>query len=291
MKPNFPVLGSALSAVVAFGTLAFVLWNRPERGTGMRDEAPVLRARIAAAKQKTSRAERIAVAHNPVQRPLNMIETKSTNAVVQTEEKEDDALLDEVVKELMVELDDAVKRRDFKTVLALVDKLRSLNYGSLAKGSAGRGSSSVKRKVLEALAEAGPAGVEQVIDLLGDSDAAIAQEANELLFKALMDLSLGDYRRAEIVSAAAGEMTDRASIQRLYQEMIKLRPTVRYETLLHIGAEGTAEAKELLARQISLLAQNPEITTPEQLKECQADIRDPEMANLFYGPIILKGAK
>lgn len=257
----------------------------------MRDESPVLRSRIAAATPKTARIERISVAHNPVQRPLTAIETKSTNAVVQAVEKEDDALLDEVVKELMVELDDAVKRKDFKIVLALVDKLRSLNYGSLAKGSAGRGSSSVKRKVLEALAEAGPAGIEQVIDLLGDADVSIAQQANELLFETLKDLSLGDYRRAEIVSAAAEEMTDRASIERLYQEMIKLRPTVRYETLLHIGAEGTPEAKELLARQISLLAQNPEITTPEQLKECQSDIKDPEMANMIYGPIILKGAK
>ena len=213
-----------------------------------------------------------------------------SNVLAQSaDDLDDEKLFNEVMQGLLAELDLASRKKDFKSVCRLVERLRSLNYGNVAVGrGGGHLVVSVKRKILDALADGGYAVAEQVVAFLDDPEPEIAQSATDLIFKTLNDLSLGDYKRAEIVSAAAGELTDKMAIIRLYQEFAKLRPTVARDTLLQISDHGTDSAKEFLPNAISALAADPTITTGEQLREVGNEIEDPEDTRPFE-PIYIKG--
>lgn len=207
-------------------------------------------------------------------------------------ELSDAALMDKVVDELMCALDEAIARKDFKTVLALADKLRALNYGRLADGRTARSAGSIKLKLLAALLEEGSAaGVGVAIDLLGDANQAVAESAESLLFKSLRDRSLGDYRRAEIVTAAAGELTNTLSLNKLFNEFIKMRHSVGTGALIEISQSGTEEAKAILPRVVGAFTGDTRISTVDELNAWLADNPDKAIDDSFYGPAIPLGSR
>jgi len=199
-------------------------------------------------------------------------------------EEEDERLMNEVVKELMAQLTEACKSRDYKRVLALADKLRALNYGATRRSSAR--ASSTKRAVLTALSELGAAGIGPIIDLVGDSDPFIAKEATSLVFEALLDLSLNDHMRADIVVATCEEMTDPNSLARLYTEFIRMRHSVGADALSRIAVGGTEEAKAELPRVIGAFTSNLEITEVSQLNDWLQENPDSPNDEWYYGPIV-----
>jgi len=200
-------------------------------------------------------------------------------------EEEDDRLMNEVVKELMEQLTEACKSRDYKRVLALADKLRALNYGAGTRLSSAC-ASSVKRSVLAALADVGASAIDQIADLVNDSDPVVAQDATSLIFKTLGSLAIGDYQRADIVVEVATEMKDDASLTRLYNEFVKMRHSVGADALLRISNSGTPEAREQLPRVISAFTGDITITSVDQLGEWLDENPDSGWDDHRYGPII-----
>lgn len=200
----------------------------------------------------------------------------------------DDKLLDAVMKELLTELSVARKSGKMPEMLALINKIRSLNYGLRDGSPSSRGIARlVKRKVLECLDGVGLAGLEAVLDLVGDPEPDVSATAKNEVFDSLLDLSLGDAERAEIVVAAAAEMTDSTSLNRLYHEFTRMRPTVGKGALLQIGATGTPEAREILPRVIGAFTGDVTVKTAEQLRAWEA--LDPEDTRP-YDPILPKTA-
>lgn len=206
-----------------------------------------------------------------------------------SEAGEEDRQLNEVVEQLLEELSLAQNDGNKDRILDLIGKLRSITYGSKSPTSLSGGRmASVKRAVLAALSNLGAAGLDQVLALVNDPDVTIAQTATDLVFKSLQDLSLGDYKRADIVVAASAELTDTSSILKLYQEFIKMRHSVGVETLTAIAKSGTPEAKAILPNTISAFTRDVTITEADQLADWLKGNPDSEIDAWFYGPIILQ---
>ena len=279
----------AAAAVGVVVVLAFVLFDGSDVAKG-REKALVARRaaiRDAAGKKGGDRREwRIDPARNGA--PAADSVGSGSNRVEQAlKDPKSDPLLEKVIAELLVEIESEMKAKDSDKVAALVGKLREKLNGSLARSGL---SGSAKLRVLAALEGSGFAGLSQVFDLLGDSDPAVVASAKSLLFETLNDLSLGDFKRGEIVVEACKEMTDRMDLYRLYQEFVKMRPSVGVTTFSGIEGSGTDEAKALLASQIAAFTRNPENKTAAAAQKWFAQEGDPKDTRP-YEPIVRGGAK
>ena len=258
---------AAGAAVVAFSTLALVLFDGNEaqrKSVGRKSET--LRIRVPAESPGPAKTERkIAERTDKVRLPPTTVKTRGTDVAADQEtEKDDQKLLDEVTRGLIAEIEDAMKRRNAQSFLALAEKLRKLGYGSMDGG--GSAVSSVKHRILTAAAEIGPEAVAAVLDLLGDPDPTIAAEAQKDLFEILQDVSIGDFQRAEIITAAAEELTDSYALTRLLQQCVnRLRNSVKVATVRQIEATGTTEAKARLPWVISAMTGESTTTQTSQL--------------------------
>lgn len=268
------------AAILAVATLVVVLLDSPATHPADSGRGQVLRSRIPLAKGQAKTATRIQVSPRVEAEPeAKKIQTDAESAQRLADDQEE-KLLDQVTKELLVALDEAVKRGDLKMIIALADKLRAMNYGA---SSGGGGFSSVKRKILEALADAGISGLGPVIDLLGDQDSLIAQSATDILFKSLRSAGVNDYQRADIVTAAAEEVTDPQTMVRLFNEFMRMRHSVGVAAFKQIETSGTDAAKAQLARAISAFTGNSEISAVNQLDEWIAAYPDSAMDPWYYG--------
>ena len=237
----------------------------------------------------TSRSEVRITAEAPLRKP-SVKQARQTTAT--TDELDDDALLDKVVEDLVVQLSAAIRDRNGNRVLELVRRLKAINYGGLSANGRVRGNaSSAKLRILQELAGAGPEAVGAIMDLLSDPEPSVAESAKELLFGKLNDISLNDSARAELVTAAAQELTDTLSIQRLYVEFIKMRPSVGVGAFTEILSSGTDEAKAILPRIMANFTADSTVSTVGDLKEWLQGHGDPEDADRRYGGIKLGGDK
>jgi len=199
----------------------------------------------------------------------------------------DDALMDEVIGEILEAISEAKKSKDSRRLLELVGKLSALGYGSASKryGSGG-GAASLKRSVLEALALAGPEGAVRAAEFVNDTDVSIARSATQIVFDSLMDISLGDSARAEIVIAAAAEMTDMYNVMRLTQEInARMRNSEAVKTIKAISKSGTPEAQEQLIRVMQSLTGDTSISDVSQLDGWFQEVGDQHDADKRYGGI------
>lgn len=272
------------SAASAFG-IVWYLGTRPAKPVR---EAQVLTARKAlpsVSVKSEKLVQPVRTVPMPTGRTLADVVGVETNALELVGADSDEALLNEVVEQLLNELSAAMQSGDAKRILEIIGKLKSIAYGARSsRYGRGGGAVSLKHRILDALALAGPLGVGEVIDFLGDSEPVIAQTATDLLFKSLQDISIGDRVRAEIVVAAAEEMTDENRILRLYQEFIKMRHSVGVEALMAISTSGTAEAKAQLSKLISTFTRDISITDVSQLEAWLAENPDSNRDEWFYGP-------
>jgi len=209
----------------------------------------------------------------------------STNAQVGVTDSEDEKLMNEIIEGLLTELAMAKASGNAEKIRELVKKLKSLDYGSkTSRFGRGAGAAALKLQVLGALAGAGPAGLIEVVDFIGDSELPIVQRATDILFENLQDVSLGDADRAEIVIAASEEMTNENNLRRLYQEFINMRHSVGSAALIEISKSGTAEAKSMLPNAISAFTGDTSIGDASQLDDWLDNNPDSDRDEWFYGP-------
>lgn len=293
-----PSLTSTLlsgAAIASFGLLFFVLTdasNVREKPSGR-----VLVSRVARKGQAEGGRSASAVAMH-VSNPENRVggkldfETPSgSNALAVVKlDADDDKLMDDVVHGLISAIDEAMCAKKFARVLALLEKIRESRIlkGGLGRGKAG-GGTALKKKVLEALGALGLDGADRVLDFVGDENPEIAQSAQDLFFKTINDPSLGDYKLAELIVAAAAEFNDSESAGLLYQNIqVRMRPTVGAKTLLQIADVGTDAVKAALPENIAAFVIDANVDSPEKLRASMGEIVDPEDTSAFE-PIYMNG--
>lgn len=295
---RYPSLTSTLlagAAIAAFGLLVVVLTDAPnvhkmpsggvlvsrvERGEGTEDgrSAPAVAVRVS----------------NPENRALEKSDGEAlfgSNALARVMlDMENDKLMDEVVQGLISAIDEALRAKKFAKVLALLEKIHETRAlkGGLGGGKMGN-STALKKKMLEALGALGLDGVDHVLDLVGDEEPEIAQSAQDLFFKTINDPSLGDYKLAELIVAAAAEFNDAESAGLLYQNIqVRMRPTVGAKTLLQLADVGTDAIKAALPENIAAFVIDANVDSPEKLREMMSEIVDPENTSAFE-PIYMNG--
>lgn len=289
MKSNDGRLALVLLALAAVGSAVMLglsifgtVPGRPQDARAhLRQQEPV---KIAVAKSVAVPVGPDA-AIRPCPRPkVPVVEaTTNLNVGVKIGEDEIDELYERTVVELLSAIEGAIASHDHSRLRQLVDRYRQLASGSLASGGR-RLSAATKRRLLDAFGGLGFDGLDLVIDNLGDPDPMIVSDATAKIFDMLRDPALGDYKRAEIVVAAAGEMSQRSSLVRLFNEFIRMRNSVSVEALSQIYSIGTPEAKNLLPRTMGAVTGNVETQTPQQLNEWLEQNPDPPEADRIYGP-------
>lgn len=286
-----PSLTSTLlsgAAIATFGLLVFVLTdasNVHEKPSGRVLVSRVARKdRTEGGRSASVVAMRVTNLENRAAGKLNFETPPVSNALTRVKlDADDDKLMDDVVRGLISAIDEAMRAKKFARVLALLGKIRETRAlkGCLGGGKSG-GSIALKKKVLEALGALGLDGVDHLLDLVGDEDPGIAQSAQDLFFKTINDPSLGDYKLAELIVAAAAEFNDPESAGLLYQNIqVRMRPTVGVKTLLQLADVGTDAVKAALPENIAAFVIDANIDSPEKLRASMNEIVDPEDTSAF----------
>lgn len=281
----------SVAALAAFGSLVVVLFD----GAGRRHPADKPRQIRSTTSPKDVRKSD--VRRTPIRPGLaqdsGLKAKKDKGKKSDLDDAEVEKLLGKVVNDLLAELSKAAARGDADAVLKLVDKLRKIGYGAVAGSPAGaRIASLVKQKILEAAGALGPEAVDVATEFLKDSDLAVKTRARDLVFDSLRDGTIGDRRRAEIITVAAEEMTDSFSLTWMFQQISgRMRNSVRVEAVRQIESTGTPEAKAKLPWVISAMTGDPTITTTAQLPEWLEANPDDDLAEWYFGPKSIKGGK
>ena len=295
MRMNWLIYGCLAGALaVAFATVVVALSDVSERAAIQDEMLSCSSQEGGQVSVKTNRVVTKVRTETGLEHLNSLTLEKKVSSTAKTDEKlPDDKLMEKVIDELIHVLDAAMSKRDFKTVLALAERLRDLNYGMLANGRGVRSVGSAKIKLLSALLQEGSAaGVGFALDLLQDPEPVVAQTAELLLFKSLKDLSLGDYNRAEIVVGAAEKLTDTLTLNKLFGEFIKMRHSVGVGAIKEIAASGTDNAKQIIAqRVVGAFTSNVLIDSIDQLDVWLEENPDKPEDDFFYGPIIIKNTK
>lgn len=279
------LLSGAMAVVIGLLTVVF------------RDVSPVCeksseRKLVARVQQETAKATRAVSLVSPrvpgVERPvaekLGAGVLSLSNELAQAKlEAADDKLIDEVIQGLISAIDEAARTKNFARVMALLDMIREAKITAGGRGGGGSNRvTSLKKKILEALGVLGPDGAERALDFVGDADPEVAQSAQDLFFKAIRDPSLGDYKLAELIVAAAAEFNDPESAGLLYQNIqVRMRPTVGAKTLLQLADVGTDAVKATLPENIAAFVIDANIDSPEKLRASMNEIVDPEDTSAF----------
>lgn len=282
-------LAIGAAALAAFAGIAVALFGGDD-GTSVAAEGPtVIRVKVPVA-ETAKGASRSRISNHASDGWPQPASRRSERRREQTAAAA--AELDETVEKLLKELDELLASRDYEGARRKLRQLRGMGFGEKTGGKGARsGVAAAKRRVLESLGSCGFETAHDVIDFLGDSDPMIANEARNTLFETLRDMSLGDRRRAEIVTAAAEEMTDSYSLTRLFQQFKRMRHSVGVEALAKVAATGSEEARAKIPDAIVTFTADKNVTTVEQLREWLVDNPDAAVDDWYYGPVVVNGGK
>lgn len=287
------LLFGALTVVVVL--LAVVFEDRPSALGKPSGKELVARVRQEKAAKEVQTAVRVSPRVPGVERPvaekLGAGVLSLSNELAQAKlEAADDKLIDEVIQGLISAIDEAAHTKNFARVMALLDMIREAKITAGGRGGGGSNRvTSLKKKILEALGVLGPDGAERALDFVGDANPEVAQSAQDLFFKAIRDPSLGDYKLADLIVAAASELNDAYSASRLYQNIqVRMRPTVGAKTLLQLADVGTDAVKAALPENIAAFVIDASVDSPEKLRAIMDEIVDPTDTRAFE-PIYMNG--
>ncbi len=283
-KPRKFIVLTILTAAAAL--LAFVLcMSGADSAESSKTEKQS--ARLAHSPTNTRRSS-----SNVKRRPLPSARTSSTKIapkpkpVLNTSDSEF-AELDDLQKEILMEIQAAIDAGEFQALRTAVEKMIAMGRRMAEKHHGKDWSAHVpalmKRNAVEALGWFGSQALPEIIGFLGDSDPETAQDAQMRLEEALQDYELSDYMLAEVLVQLMRVTTDADTIDSYYMELSRMRNSVMISTLVEIGQSGTSAAQEKLAENISFYTGDFEIETVEQAEQWLKDNPDGEDDDEFYG--------
>ena len=204
---------------------------------------------------------------------------------------EDDeyAALDELQKEIIKELQQAIDGMDYPAVRAAIEKMKE--YGLARAQELGSSDWSrhvplvMRRDAVAALGWIGAQALPELVEFLVDAEPEIAMDAQAQLEQALMDFELGDHELAEVVVNLMRVVDDPSALDSYYMELSRMRNSVMISTLVEISNSGTDAARSKLAENLSFYTGDDSITTVEQAEEWLANHPDGPDDDEFYGNV------
>ena len=194
---------------------------------------------------------------------------------------DDEALLSDVQKSVLKDIQDALDAEDFKALKKALSKFTA----SVDKGGLG-GYSSVPRVLRSAAVQAlgwfGGKAAAELIGFMADPDDEIASDAFDQFELALQDVDLSDHERAEIVKTTAKALTDEDRIDTLLSSLIEMRNSVKAETAIAIMNEGSDQSKAVLAEQMDFYF-DEDVKTADDVKRWLAENPDDPDDDELYG--------
>ena len=291
-KGKFIIVFAAIATVVAIA-----LWDVLSSGEGetkLPEKNPV--RHHAVPKRENNRRLRPAVHRRRVKSTVvTNVAISVKDALVKAVDKtNDDVVLDEEVRKVIMDLQSALDQSKKAKVFELVRKLQqmsrsdALNGNKAAKGMSARVPKSVKLTAIDTLSLFGASGLPELSEFLGDADPEVVQSAIDKYWEAMSDFSLGDRDRSFILIQASKVVNDADSMNMLMFELNNMRHSVAVETMKTMMTEGTEATKAVLPESVSFYTGEENIDTPEKLDDWLSKNPDDQYDEDFYGPIVRK---
>ena len=194
---------------------------------------------------------------------------------------ENDKEIVNLCQKIVKELQDALDSNDRTKVLLVIAKFRApLNQGGLD----GNVPKELRSQAVEALGWFGSASVTDLMEFMADPDTDVSEDAFAKFEAALDDWDMGDRERSKILQEVAKLLTDTERIDSLMFNLNNMRNSVKAETVAGILANGSAEAKALMADQIEFYLDMDVEPTEAGVAQWQQANPDDATDEEFYGP-------
>ena len=204
-------------------------------------------------------------------------------------ESDEYAELDELQREILQELQNAVDLGDFDAFRTALERMKALG---MARANAD-GSSDWSRYVsfllrqhaVAALGWFGASALPELIEFLADADMEIVEDTQRQLELALLNLDMGDVALAEVVVNLMSVVDDPDSVGFYYMMLSRMRNSVMVSTIVEIARSGTPAAQEKIPEIVKYYTGDETITTVEQLEEWLRDHPDGPDDEKTFGPV------
>lgn len=195
--------------------------------------------------------------------------------------------LNELQREVMRNLQDALDADDFERVKFAISRIREMGFAMARKGGRTDWMRYVplimRQKAVESAGWFGADAMPELVEFLADPDADVAQQAMDWFEQAMQDFSLSDYEKSDIIKSVCQIVTDEDFVDWMFTEAQNSRHSVGIDTFLYINQNGTDVAKGKVAENIEFFTGEDDIQTEaDAVKWLEENPDDPD-DDEFYG--------
>lgn len=273
-------IGLVVLASIAFGaTGAWFFIGGAEGNAKPHSSAPQMRLAKTNRAGKVKKITEISVKRGAGEKSVRIVESEVNRPNVA--DIDDEALLSDMQKSVLRDIQDALDAEDLKALKKALSKFTA----SVEKGGLG-GYANVPRVLRSAAVQAlgwfGGKAAAELIGFMADPDDEIASDAFDQFELALQDVDMSDHERAEIVKTTAKALTDEDRIDTLLSSLIEMRNSVKAETAIAIMNEGSDQSKAVLAEQMDFYF-DEDVKTADDVKRWLAENPDDPDDDELYG--------
>lgn len=188
---------------------------------------------------------------------------------VADDEVDEDELVG-VQRRVFEELQEALDRESLSGVRKAVAKFNAKAAGG---GLDGRVPKCLRAKAVEALGWYGKDAAVDMFTFMADVDAEIADDACSQFEQALLDDSMSQSERAELLTAALKALTDSDAIDRILSNLNDFPNSLKADTIASILESGSEAAKAVMREQIEVYLES-DVASLDDIERWKAENPD-----------------
>lgn len=213
---------------------------------------------------------------------VRIVESEATKPdVVKDAEIDDEELLSDVQKSVLMDIQKALDADDVKALRKALSRFTA----SKSKGGLG-GYANVPRVIRAAAVQAlgwfGKDVVVDMIDFMADADEEISDDAFNQFEQALQDCEMGDRERSSLIKTVSKALTDSDRVDSMISCLSDMRNSVKADTAIAILTDGSDQSKAMLLEQMEFYFDEG-VQTVDDLKKWMAENPDDPDDEEFYG--------
>lgn len=208
---------------------------------------------------------------------------------------QEEAELTELQKKIISDIQEALDEEDLATLTEVVSRLQEQIARAEANVRPGAGRAelaahiaacvpkSIRMKAIEALGWFGAEALPELVGYMADPDPEVVQYTYAQFEQAIMDITLSDRDRADIVVMASRVLSDQVTLDNMMMQIFDMRHSVALGTILEVAEVGTPEASGKMTEVMELYTGEKGIKTEKQAAAWLEENPDGEFDEDFYG--------
>lgn len=209
-------------------------------------------------------------------------------------DEEEEAKLSDYCKRVLKDVQNALDKNDWKTLVVVLEKIKVKMVEAKARGKNVNEviPEVVRVRAIEACGWFGADALPELVEALSVEDIQespeVVEKLNEVTVEGYQDLiddpHNDDYARAEYVKQFASFSHDSDGLDSIFMSINDMRNSVIADTVTTIMESGTDEAKALMQEQVEFFTES-EVKTTDDVAKWLEENPDDEDADEFYAPL------